>query len=188
MGAYVAAGSGLVALVTIALFFGVGQPFGTLNDLSLLVMTLAIAPIMLGFYELGGRTPIGLARLSLAGGIGAVLVWSIVQAAMIVGVISFDYGRPAVGAYALESIALLVIGAWLAGANPLAGPWLRPIPRGFGTLAGLGFICLGAGLILGGIDHPLTYIGGIGYQVLFPLWAFLIGKALYEIDAASGAS
>ncbi|HEY8869290.1 MAG TPA: hypothetical protein VIM30_07850 [Candidatus Limnocylindrales bacterium] len=183
-----AAGSGLLALITIALFFAVGQPFGTLNDLSLLVMTLAIAPIMLGFYELGGRTPIGLARLSLAGGIGAVVVWSIVQTAMIVGVLSFDYGRPAIGAYALESIALLVIGAWLAGANPLAGPWLRPVPRWLGMLSGLGFIGVGVGLILGGITHPLTYIGGIGYQVLFPLWAVLIGRTLFGLDAVSGAS
>ncbi len=106
-----AAVAGLVALVMITLFFSVGQPFGTLNDVSLLVMTLAIAPVMLAFYELGGRTPIGPARISLAAGVAAVLVWPIVQAAMIVGVVQIDYDRGATDAFAIEAIALIIIGA-----------------------------------------------------------------------------
>jgi len=73
MAGYVAAGSGLLALITIALFFAVGQPFGTLNDLSLLVMTLAIAPIMLGFYELGAAGPATLAGETSIGGRGLVV-------------------------------------------------------------------------------------------------------------------
>src|SRR2546421_8072595 len=95
MAAYVAAGAGAVALVCIALFFTVGEPFGTLNDIALLVMTVAIGPIMLGSYELGGVTPLWPARLSLAGGVGAVVVWSVVQAAMIARLVTFDYYAPA---------------------------------------------------------------------------------------------
>ena len=176
--AYLAAGSGLVALVMIALFFTVGQPFGTLNDAALLVMTLAIAPVMLGFYELGGRTPIGPARVSLGGGIAAVLVWSIVQAVMIGGVVTFDYDHGATGWFAVEAVSLIVIGAWLTGASTLAGPWLRPLLRWLGVVSGLGFIVFAVGLLLGGVDHPLTYLGGVGYQLVFPVWAYLLGRAL----------
>ena len=171
-----AAISGVVALVLIGLFFTIGQPFGTLNDIALLVMTLALAPIMLGSYELGGVTPLWPARFSLASGIGAILAWSIIQAAMIVGLVTFDYDHGATGAFAVENLALIVIGAWLTGAPLLAGPWLPTRLRILGALAGLGFVLTGAGLILAGVNHPLTYVGGIGYQVLFPVWAWLVGR------------
>ena len=176
MAAYVAAAAGAVALVCIALFFTVGEPFGTLNDIALLGMTLAIGPIMLGSYELGGVTPLWPARLSLAGGIGAVVVWSLVQAAMIARLVTFDYYAPAAGLFVVEDLALVVIGAWLTGAPLLAGPWLpRPL-RWLGALGGLGFVLTGLGLIAGGLNHPLTYAGGLGYEVAFPIWAFLVAR------------
>lgn len=53
---YVAAIAGAAALVAFALFSAYRQPFGTLNDLLLLVMTASIAPIMLGCYELATRS------------------------------------------------------------------------------------------------------------------------------------
>jgi len=59
--AYVAAAAGLAATVTIILFFWIGDPWGTLNDASLLVMTAAIPLLMLAFWELGGLTPTPLA-------------------------------------------------------------------------------------------------------------------------------
>jgi predicted outer membrane lipoprotein len=33
-------------------------------------------------------------------------------------------------------------------------------------------------MLLGGVNHPLTYLGGIGYQLLFPAWAYLLGRLL----------
>ena len=176
--AYVIAIAGVVALVAIVLFFAVGQPFGTINDLSAVVETLALAPVMFGFYELGGRTPITAARVSLVSGVAAVLVWSIVQVAMVLGLVTFDYVRPAIGGFAIEAVALIVIGAWLSGANLLAGPWLPGRLRWLGAMAGFGFALLGLGLLLGGLKHTLTYLGGVGYQLLFPLWGLLLGRVL----------
>jgi hypothetical protein len=181
--ALVVAIAGLVGLVTITLFFAVGQPFGTLNDLSLLVMTLALAPVMLGFYEFGGRTPLTPARLSLAAGIGAVVVWSIAQLAMILGLVNFDYDHGATGAFALEAVMLLIIGAWLTGAPLLAGSWLTTVLRWLGALCGAGFVVFAAGLLLGGVNHPLTYLGGVGYQIAFPIWAFLLSRHLRALAA-----
>src|SRR5438477_12768614 len=106
MAAYVAAAAGAVALVCIALFFTVGEPFGTLNDIALLVMALAIGPIMLGSYELGGVTPLLPARVSLAGGIGAMIVWSLVQAAMIARLVTFDDYAPARGRFLVDDLSL----------------------------------------------------------------------------------
>ena len=170
LGGYVVATAGAGALVA----FG----FGTLNDMFLLVMTLAIAPIMLGSYELGGVAPLWPARFSLAAGVGAVLVWSLAQVLMVTGVVTFAYEQPATGAFAVEAAALIVIGAWLIGAPLLAGPWLPGPLRWLGALSGLGLVVFGLGLLRGGVNDPLTYVGGIGYQILFPVWAFLFSRLL----------
>src|SRR6266571_3435037 len=122
--AYVVAAAGLAALAAIGLFFWIGQPWGTINDLALLVMTLALAPLMLAFYELGGVTPTPLAQAAQTAGWIAILLWSGIQALMIGGVVTFDYDRPATGAYAVQTATVIVIGLWVAGANLLAGPWL----------------------------------------------------------------
>ena len=184
--AYLIAIAGLVALVAIGLFFADISAFGPVNDLALLAMTLALAPVMLGFYELGGRTPTGLARLALVSGIAAVIGWSVLQALMIGGAVSFDYERGATGAFAGEAVAVVVMGMWLSGANLLAGAWLTPLVRWLGVVAGIGFILFGLGLLLGGVSHPLTYAGGIGYQILFPIWAFLLGRRLTAIGESRG--
>jgi hypothetical protein len=175
--AYVVAAAGPVALVAIGLFFWRGQPWGTINDLALLVQTLALAPLMLAFYELGGVTPTPLAISAQISGWIAVLVWSAVQALFIAGVLTFDYYTPANGAMAIESAALIVIGLWVAGANLLAGPWLKLV-RWPGVVSGIGFVIFAIGMLLGGLSHPLTYVGGIGYQLVFPIWAFLMARDL----------
>jgi hypothetical protein len=178
--AYVAAAAGLAALVTIILFFWLGDPWGRLNDASLLVMTAAIPVLMLAFWELGGLTPTPLALVAQVTGWIAVIVWCVTQALFIAGVVDFDYEQAASGALAVESVALIVIGLWIAGANLLAGPWLNRI-RWFGVAAGLGFVLLPLGMLLGGLDHPFTYTGGIGYSIVFPVWAFLMGRHLAEL-------
>jgi hypothetical protein len=178
IGGYLSAIAGAGTLVAFGLFSQVGQPYGTLNDVLLLVMTLGIAPVMLGSYELGGVTPLWPARFSLAAGIGAVLVWSVVQTLMVVGVVSFNYDAPASGAFAIEAVAVIAIGAWLTGAPVLAGPWLpRPL-RWLGAAAGIGFMLFGLGLLHGGVNDAFTYVGGIGYQILFPIWAFMLARLL----------
>ena len=186
----VVAVAGLVAIVAIALFFGrAGDAFGTLNDASLLVMTLALAPVMAGFYELGGRAPLTPARASLAAGIAAVLAWSAVQALLLLGAVQFAYDQPARGAFAVEAVAVAIIGLWIAGADLLAGPWLPLRVRWGGILTGVGFVVFGAGLLLGGAFHLFTIIGGVPYQLLLPLWAFrLVGVFRSESLARAGGT
>lgn len=179
--AYFVAAAAVVGLVTIALFLAIGQPCGTINDLALLVMTLALAPLMLAFYELGGWTPTPLARVAQASGWIAVLTWSIGQVLMIAGAVAFDYRHPATGVFALQTVALIGIGLWVAGANLLAGPWLSRV-RWLGVVSGLGFVVLGIGLLAGGVDHPLTLLGGIGYEIVLPIWAFLMARLLGGIS------
>jgi hypothetical protein len=92
----------------------------------------------------------------------------------VAGVVSIDYASPATGAYAVEAVALVVIGLWIAGANLLAGPWL-PRLRWLGVLAGAGVALYAIGTILSGADGALVYIGGLAYLDLLPIWGLLMG-------------
>jgi hypothetical protein len=184
--ARVAAAAGFVALIAFGVFDVIGRPFDTLGDIALLVMTLAIAPIMLGFYELGGRTPLTPARLALGTGIGSVIAWSVIHAAILLGAVEFHYDRPATGLVAVRALLTVAIGSWLVGAPLLAGPWLPTVHRWLGVACGLGFIAFGIGLVLGGVDHPLYIAGAAGYLIAFPIWAFLMGRVFTRVDETRG--
>ena len=186
MAAYIAAGAAVVGLVTIALFFWIGQPWGTIDDLAVLVMTAAVAPLMLAFWELGGWTPTPLALLAQTAGWLAVATWVVLHIVFIFGALTFDYAAPATDGLAIESVAQIVIGLWIGGASLLAGAWLA-WQRWLGLLTGVGWALVGVGLLVGGMNHPLSYAGGVGYLLLFPVWAFLMGRLFSRIASGAGS-
>ena len=98
---------------------------------------------------------------------------------------TFDYGAPATDGLALESVAQLVIGLWIAGASVLAGAWLG-WQRWLGVVTGVRWVLVGIGLLAGGRNHPLSYAGGIGYLLVFPVWAFLMGRLFSAIAQDAG--
>jgi hypothetical protein len=177
MAGYVVGVAGAVALVTLILFFTVGQPWGTINDLALIVMTGAIPPLMLAFWELGGLTPTPLARLAQGAGWLAAAVWCVTHLLFVLGLVDIDYDRAATGALAVESVALIVIGLWISGANLLAGPWLSAI-RWFGVVTGLGVVLFGVGYLVSGADGPMVAMGGVVYVLLLPAWGFVMAVYL----------
>jgi hypothetical protein len=174
--ALVVAISGAAGLVAIGLFFSVGQPFGTINDVLGLVMVVSLAPVMLAHYELGGPVPLWPARLSLGGATLAVAGWALLQAAFITGLLGVDVNAPAVGGWVVQAVLQVVIGLWIAGASLLAGRWLPLAVRLLGVLTGLGVAIMAIGLLHGGYADMLTNVGGIGYQILLPIWAFVLGR------------
>jgi hypothetical protein len=178
VGACVVGAAGVVALITILLFLSVGQPWGTLNDLALIVMTAAIPFLMLAFWELGGLTPTPLARMAQFTGWLAAGAWCLTHLLFVIGVVDINYDLPATGAYALEAVALIVIGLWIAGANLLAGPWLTAF-RWFGVAAGLGVVLFAVGTLVGDKDSLPVYVGGVFYLAVLPLWA--LGMAFYLV-------
>ena len=177
--------AGLVALVTISQFFWGGELFGTISSLALLVMTAAIPVLMLAFWEAGGLTPTPLALVAQALGWLACAAWTVTQLLLVAGVVSIDFTAPATGAYAVQAVALAVIGAWIAGANLLAGPWLRGL-RWFGVVTGVVLVLLGIGRIVSGSERTLVYLGGVAYLVLLPIWGLLMGSFLGRLARSGG--
>jgi hypothetical protein len=178
--------AGAIAAITIALFLWIGQPFGTINDLALVVLVLSLGPVMLAHYEFGGIVPLWPARLSLAAALVAAAGWSVLQVAFVLGAVAFDYQQAATGPFVVSNLFLIVIGLWIGGASLLAGRWLPPLVRALGIIAGVGTVLTAAGLLLGGMNHPLTLTGGIGYQLVLPVWAFLLSRVFRARAAGNG--
>ena len=184
--AYGVAAAGLVGLLSAGLSFTADQPWRTLNDSALLLMTAALAPLMLAFYELGGRTPLRLAQAAQTLGWASVLTFCVIQVLQMTGGVVIDWNTAARGAFAVATWALVYVGLWIAGANLLAGPWLNQV-RWLGVAAGVAGVFYAAGLLLGGVDTGWTTLGGISYLTLVPAWAFLMGRELGRISASEAA-
>jgi len=175
-----------VGLVSAGLSFTADEPWRTLNDGALLVMTAALAPLMLAFYELGGRTPTRLAQAAQTLGWVSALTFCVIQALQMTGAVVIDWNTAASGTFAVASWALEYVGLWIAGANLLAGPWLNQV-RWLGVAAGVAGMVYAGGLLLGGVDTGWTSLGGISYLILLPAWAFLMARELRRISASAAA-
>jgi hypothetical protein len=179
---YVVAVAGAITLVTTVLGLGADGAWQTINDLGLLVLVAALAPLMLSFYELGGLTPTILAQLAQTIGWAAVLTFCTIQVLQLAGVVQVEWRAAATGAFAIGSGALGYIGLWINGANLLAGRWLGP-QRWLGFLGGLALALFAVGLLVGGVDTGWATVGGIAFLVLLPAWAFLMGRLLRRLSA-----
>jgi hypothetical protein len=179
---YIVAVAGAVTLVTTVFGLGADRAWQTINDLGLLVLVGALAPLMLSFYELGGLTPTILAQLAQTIGWAAVLTFCAIQLLQLAGVVQVGWRAAATGPFAIGSGALGYIGLWINGANLLAGSWLGP-QRWLGFLGGLALAIFAVGLLLGGVDTGWATAGGIGFLTLVPAWAFLMARLLRRLSA-----
>ena len=174
---------GLLSLVFIILFFTVGQPFGTLNDIC--IGLAGIASGVLAWMLFSGR------QTSTSGLIGLLL--AIAGAAVV-----------AIGSYlVISNIAgWYLAGLYMSAGNALIGIWLLllnfsargsdPWPHGliiFGVITGI-IMLLGLVTIPGIFQRIdaweaapwyINYIGlpsSLGYLVIYPLWCVLLGRVL----------
>jgi hypothetical protein len=179
---YVVAIAGAVTLVATVLGLGADGAWQRINDLGLLVLVAALAPLMLSFYELGGLTPTILAQLFQTIGWASVLTFCAVQVLQMAGAVQVEWRAAATGVFAIGSAALGYIGLWINGANLLAGSWLGT-QRWLGFVAGLALALFAVGLLVGGVDTGWATVGGIGFLTLLPLWAFVMARLLRRLSA-----
>ena len=184
---WVAIASGVVALVGlvfIVLFFTVGQPFGTLNDLCIAIAAVLSGILAWMFYPAHHAQSPQLSPFALA----AALAGALVVVAGSVLVISGVKGWFLAGLYMTAGNAL--IGLWLAALSYSAlhtNSWPHGLAT-FGLVAGLimvvGLVSVPG--ILRGVDAQASapwyvnagYVGGLGWMLLYPVWCILVGRLL----------
>jgi hypothetical protein len=163
-------------LVTGILFFAVNERFGKINDIVSVFQVVLMLPVAAAVYLLTRPGNGGLALLALAVGSMGMIVVAVLQALLVVGMVSFEQ---TIGAVLSAGAA---IGLWLVLANvvALAGgtlPWGLGV---FGMAAGIGYLLSAVGFHRGGQQHPLFYAGSILIVVGYLVWATWLGRLLQD--------
>jgi len=156
--ALVAVVATVVGAISLALFFARGQPWGTINDVSSIVLMLATIPVALAIASVSFTWfdwAAGAAAVGVVGMLGA----SVTQGLLITRRRTYAQLLP----WTLGFGA--VVGVWylLIGLGGVRSPFFVD-GLGLDELAiasGISFIALGYGFLRGNERHPLSIVGGI---------------------------
>ena len=177
--------SGLLGFVLIILFFTVGQPFGTLNDIFIgLTAILSVVLVWMSSSVFQGQFPfLGRVALVIAtlGGI-LVLVGSVLALTSRAG--WYLSGLYMAAGYGLVGLWLLVLGF-----SALRG---NSIPQSLSIFALVAGLVLALGLVaIPGIFHgtdtheyeftiinSIWWTASLGYLAVYPVWSILLGRFL----------
>ena len=185
-------GATIVGLVSIILFFTVGQPFGTINDASIALAAILSALLAWRLYPAHRPHSLSLSTLAVGLASAGALVVTIGAALVIFGItgwflaaLFFYFGNALVGLW------LLVL---TTSAHPLLAS-SRPILR-FGQFTAL---IMSVGLlvtpgIFNRVDAQasaswvvnLGQLGGLGFFVLYPIWCFALRRHLLSPTPVKG--
>lgn len=121
----------IVSAIALAIFFQVGEPWGSINDGLIVVTALALIPAMVAIDRLAGGQAAWLRIVTVLAIAGAVLI-SVGQSLLIVRILSLE------GSYVTGGIGLLPILVWLVALVVLAfGAGAIPASIGWTALASL---------------------------------------------------
>ena len=185
---------GLLALAFIILFFTMGQPFGTINDICIgLTAILSVFLAWMLYPQYHAQSPL-LSQIALPIALFGALVVCIGSVLVIFGITSWFLA----GLYMAAGNAL--IGLWLLGLNYSAqytDNWSHGLVI-FGIVVGV-IMALGLAAIPGmlrGIDEwnsapwYVNYVGqtgALGWLVLYPVWCIWLGRSVLSIIGSNSA-
>jgi len=178
-----------VSVATLAIFFVVGDPFGTIND-----WTIGIAGLLTGLLlvvrEGREQVPAPAGGIAVALGVlGAVLV--VAGAGLVItGTTGFLL------AGLVETVGFALVGVWLlvfSAAQRRSPRW----PRGLATLGVVTGVVMALGFVaspgvLAGFDDMnaapwwiwVAFLAWLGIFVLFPIWSLWCGTTLRRVESS----
>jgi hypothetical protein len=180
--ALVAALATVVGAVTLGLFFAKGQPWGTINDVTSIVLMLATIPVSLGVANATSwfsPWAAGIAAVGIVGMLGA----SVSQGLLVARRRTYEELLP----WTLGFGA--VVGVWyiLVGLAGVTMPFFREAWLDALSIAsGIGFITLGYGFLRGNERHPLSIVGGVVVLVASTWFLARLGMLFITGDIYAG--
>ena len=169
--AYVSAAATIIGAVTLVIFFSVGDPFGIMNDISSVIIGLTGIIILFALYQLHRSVAPVMSLIAFIVGALAMLTAAVVQSLLVIN--GTNFGMIVTVSFGLYGLSLIAYG-YLTVVN-------ETLPRRlgwWGIVAGIGYVLVITGFILGGENHPLTYIGGLASIIAYPTWAIWLGRVL----------
>lgn len=180
--AYAVAVVAVASIASLAVFFAVGGPFGTFNDVGNGLIGILSAALAMALWRRAGSRP------SAAAAVGAAIVGAGIAVVGSGLVVSGTTGFFLAGL--VSSVGFALIGLWLIVVNRTVATddrWSRRLTA-LGTVAGvlMAFGFAAAPGIAQGIDDAATApgwawiasVGWIGVYVLYPAWAVSLARAL----------
>jgi hypothetical protein len=153
--ALVGAGATVVGAVALVLFFARGQPWGTVNDVSSVVLMLALIPVALLVATLESETVTTVALVVAGLGILAMAAVAVLEALLVARRVTFEQSKGPV------LFGSMVVGVWYIASGLLAGrTGLEGLPASLAIAAGTGFVAVGLGFAIRDERHPLSTSGG----------------------------
>jgi hypothetical protein len=151
--AYISGVVSIVQLALLGLFYAQGAPFGTLNDVAVVVQYVLALPLILALHKLLHRSAPTASAIALWLGLGGILAIVVLQALLIAGVLSFaqQVGPVSAALFLLFGGSLLTFG--------YLGRSLKVLPNSM-LMSILGW----------------TYFG-------YPIWAFWLGSRLGKLES-----
>jgi hypothetical protein len=169
--AHISAIATVVGAITLVIFFSLGDPFGKINDVSSIIIAVTGIPILLALHKLHSAVSNGGSLAALVIGVVALLFAGAAQTLLVLGFIQFEQSPDATFGFGAFGVAIAMHG-YLA--------WVKNVfPRGlavWGMAAGIGYVLVALGFILGGPNHPLTYAGGAAAVIAYPVWSLWLGR------------
>lgn len=176
---------GLLGLVSIILFFSIGQPFGTINDICIGLMAILSVVFIWKLYPWHHSQSPLLSQIALVIAMFGALLVLVGMVLSIAGVKGWFLS----GLYMAAGNGM--IGLWLLALNysALQGDTLPRSLVIFGLISGA-ILALGLVTIPGifrGIDtqeykltlfNSIWWTGSLGYLALYPIWCILFGRIL----------
>ena len=184
--ALVAAVATVVGAVTLGLFFAKGQPWGTINDVSSIVLMLATIPVALAIPVPPASWlrdwQIGIAAVGVVGMLGAIVS----QGLLIARRSTYQQLLPwTLGFGAVVGVWYVLIG--FAGIGSSLFAEIGPITlETLAIASGISFIALGYGFLRGNERHPLSILGGLVLLVTSTWFLTWIGLQFISGDIYAG--
>jgi hypothetical protein len=150
--AQLAAGLTIVGAASLATFFAVGEPWGTINDISAIALAASTIPIAVGLARQHPRS------LTLKFGVAFDVIGAVTASAFTTLLIArrMTFEETLLGVVGGQAL----MGCWLVLVGLSA--WRDPARRrlaGFAITGGMGLLAVAAGIATGGMQSPLAYAG-----------------------------
>ncbi len=172
--AVVSAIATVLGLVTLITFFALGQPWGTINDIFSVILAFSLLPVLLVLYQLHRQDAPVITLVMLVIGVLALLVAAVFQTLLIFGIIKYEQTAVIVpAAFGLFGVALIVFNTVARAQGSLPDTLAL-----LGIAAGVSYVLVIVGFILGGQEHPLTAVGGLTAVITYPIFAIWFGRIL----------
>jgi len=181
--AFISATGTILTFLTGILFFTIGQPFGTIEDIASVIQVAFMIPLAIGLYRLIPSTRKAVSFFGAVVGILGMLIACIGQGLLVLGRIDYPTSMKFFPGAVAIGIWLLVLW-WLARTNgffPSGLAWAS-------FVAGLGYFVTVFGFLWGGQDSPVFYAGSLALVVGYSVWAIWLGRLLLSVRLSAGVA